>query len=90
MPEYTYTDEHDHISIAFHGMHENPEIICGCGLPMWRKPTVKGINWGGLSPSQGEMHPNTIEFLNGVDERRERFEEEHKAHEERTKDEYTS
>ena len=92
MPNYTYTDDQDHVSIAFHGMLEDPQIICAaCGLDMWRKPShVAGVSWGGLSPSQGEYAPDIQDFLDTRDESREAFEERHEDHEKRTEDEYTS
>ena len=87
MPEYTYTDKSNHITIAFHGMREDPEIVCvDCGAYMWRKPKSVAVNWGGLSPSN-KPDSWVDDFLSGVPERRDKFVQEHEEHEKRTEHE---
>jgi len=34
-----------------------------CGGHMHRVPQAFSVNWGGLSPSQGEIHPNILNQL---------------------------
>jgi len=48
-----YQDDYEH------GMLEDCEIWCPkCGGQMRRRPQKVRVNWGGLRPSQGEIHPN--------------------------------
>jgi hypothetical protein len=71
--------------IATHRMLYTTSIICGtCGAEMWRKPQPVTVTWGGLAPSGGEPSPAVQELLRTAPERRDAFEAEHEAHENRT------
>jgi len=86
MPNYTYTDVNGHEFTVSRSFYDSDDgYVCDiCGKDMHRAYQVPRINWGGLSPSQGEYHPEVQELLNTKDERRAQFDEEHEAHEKRT------
>lgn len=47
-------------------------IFCpDCGMVMHRKPLRVRVNWGGLKPSQGGIHPKIKEFIDDAPRRRE-------------------
>ncbi len=58
MPQYLYIDEAGHTRDVFVRMLYTTAIVCECGRVMHRKPQVTRINWSGLRPSAGEVHPN--------------------------------
>ena len=80
MPEYVYRDEAGHICEVTHGMLESPDIVCDCGRLMKRVPQPLRINWGGIR----DMHPKVKRFIDDAPSRREKFAEEHEAHERAT------
>ena len=63
-----------------HGMLAGPKIICGCGETMAKVLQAPAVMWGGLRPSQGEIHPN----IRAMGTQRETFQKEHEAHEYRS------
>lgn len=66
MPEYTYTDPQHHEAVMTISMKSTAVVICiACGAQMWRKPQLINVTWGGLRPSQGEIHPNIHALING-------------------------
>lgn len=66
-------------------MATTEHVICvECGSLMWRKPQAVRVNWNGLKPSQGELHPELKELVDTAPERRAAFEIEHEEHERRT------
>lgn len=72
MPEYLYRCPNcgrtDYIS---HGMREKLELLCViCDTPMVKKPIALMVNWGGLKPSQGELHPNIKKVIDDAPRRR--------------------
>ncbi len=47
-------------------------IFCDvCGETMRRRPQVTRVNWGGLKPSQGFIHPAIKHFVDDAPRRRE-------------------
>lgn len=47
-------------------------IYCdACGAVMRRRPLKVRVNWGGLRPSQGFIHPAIRQFVNDAPRRRE-------------------
>ena len=78
MAKYTYMDEAGHIIEVQHGMTEEPEITCACGLRMWRMPShISHVSWGGLKPSSAEsISPVMSEFLDNenIAKRRDEYE----------------
>ena len=82
MPIYQYIDRSDHQEFINHRMFYSTAIICAtCGLEMWRKPQSIPVNWGGLRPSAGDLHPEVKELIDTADERRDKFVERHEKHE---------
>ena len=82
MPEFIYVDENDHAQTVTHRMLYSTGIVCAsCGLDMWRKPQSFAVNWSGLRPSQGELHPNVRDLIDGAPQRRAEFEGIHEEHE---------
>lgn len=77
MPEYIYMDKNDHRQTMTLPMAYSEPVICSvCGATMWRKPQAVAISWGGLRPSQGEIHPNIQHMINDAPRRREEYEHE--------------
>jgi putative FmdB family regulatory protein len=53
-------------------MHSRIPVICvQCGGTMRRRPLKVRVNWGGMKPSKGELHPNIKSWINGAQQRRE-------------------
>ena len=81
MPSYTYRDENGHEMTMVTTMIDRPEeVVCHCGLEMYRKFHPANTNWGGLRPGQ-ERSPEIQNLLDTKDERRDAFDEEHEKHE---------
>lgn len=60
MPEYIYRcpECQNEVTVA-ESMLAESQIYCSeCDEQMRRKPLWMRVNWGGLRPSQGELHPN--------------------------------
>lgn len=72
---YTYKDENDHEITMTVLLTSTDEIICGCGLAMYRKFYPAKVNWGGITPSQ-ERSPVVQHMLDTKDTRREQYEKE--------------
>jgi len=71
MSEYIYIDDNGH---SITSTQFSDEVICmACGLKMWRKPQAFYVNWGGLKPSQGFIHPGINQ---GIEDAR-RWNDEH-------------
>ena len=85
MPEYLMRCKNGHEQTVFQHMEPTAQTTCPiCGSPMWRKPQPVMVNWNGLRPSQGELHPEIKELVDTAPERRAAFEQEHEEHEKRT------
>lgn len=78
MPNYTYTDGNETITVI-HPFDWGGVIISGSGVQMWRKPPQNvGINWNGLSPSASEgQSPELQEHIKNADRMRDEYEKEH-------------
>lgn len=66
MAHYLYRCDEGHEREATHKMSIANFIIISCkecGGHMHRVPQAFSVNWGGLSPSQGEIHPNILNQL---------------------------
>ena len=88
MPEYLMLCRNGHKLNVNQHMATNERVICiECGSVMWRKPQVVRVNWNGLKPSQGELHPELKELVDTAPERRAEFEIVHEEHERRTANE---
>lgn len=68
---YVYVCQNGHEVELSHGMHEAGPDECECGAPMSRVPQVPNINWNGLKPSQGEVHPRIKRWAEDAPRRRE-------------------
>jgi hypothetical protein len=85
MPVYTYLCEEKHETTLVHPMMETPIVYCPvCKRLMHKKPQHLGVNWNGMKPSQGQLHPNIQKLIDTVPERRDRLAEKQEAHERRT------
>jgi hypothetical protein len=74
MPEYIYIDKNDHRQTMTLPMTYGTAVICTtCGLEMWRKPQAAAITWGGLKPSQGQIHPDIQHMIDDAPRRREEY-----------------
>lgn len=73
MPEYIYHcvecgyEEEVTEPMIIEAIHICPD----CGAIVYRRPQVVAVNWGGLKPSQGELHPNIKQIINDAPRRRE-------------------
>jgi hypothetical protein len=82
MPEYLYIDENEHTQTVTHPVVFDEPVTCvACGSEMWRKPQSFTVTWGGLRPSQGELHPEIKNLVDTAPERRAVFDKEHEEHE---------
>lgn len=87
MGQYLYIDENGHQMTVTHRMLYTTSIVCSvCDAEMWRKPQPITVTWGGMAPSQGELHPEIRGLIDTADERRDAFEAEHEAHERRSEE----
>jgi len=76
MPTYVYRCKCGNETIVVEPMMAISDVYCNeCGSVMWRKPQLLRINWNGLKPSQGEIHPNIREFIDDTPRRTEAMEE---------------
>lgn len=76
MPSYTYKDENGHeVTVVSAAICKPNEIVCGCGLEMYRKFHPTRVNWGGIKPSQ-ERDPVIQHLLDSKDARRDKYEKE--------------
>ena len=58
--------------VVAHSMHDNPDVWCGeCRGKMRRRPQKVGVNWGGLPPSKGFIHPKIRQHIEDAPRRRE-------------------
>lgn len=73
MPDYIYRCVNGHETSVTEPMFAQSEIICGCGLAMWRKPQIVGVTWGGLPPSRAGMSPVVQDMIDGADKRRDEY-----------------
>ena len=73
MPEYIYRcPECQNEATVIEPMLAESQITCGkCGEQMRRKPLWMRVNWGGLRPSQGELHPNIKKEIAAAERNRE-------------------
>lgn len=71
MPEYVYICDEGHEREIYEPMVcDIPRICHECDGEMWRKPSMPMVNWNGLRPSEGELHPHLQEVVEGADQRR--------------------
>lgn len=71
MPEYVYLcPQCDNERVVIHHMRENPDVYCTCGHRMHRRPLRLAVNWNGLPPSRGELHPNLRRLIDDAPRRR--------------------
>lgn len=74
MAEYTYICPEGHHRQIEEGMFSNVDYYCvECGGKMWRKPQMPAVNWGGLSPSQGELAPVIQDMVDHEDKNRDNY-----------------
>lgn len=74
MPSYVYTCEQGHRIERRERMFYSTAVVCDCGGEMHRVPQPFTVNWNGLAPSQGELHPNIRQHIENAPERREQVE----------------
>jgi putative FmdB family regulatory protein len=73
MPTYVYGCSCGQRSEVVHGMLATVAVSCpNCGGTMHRIPQASRINWAGF---RTEKSPAVKQFLNGVEARREQYEE---------------
>lgn len=73
MPRYDYKCPIcDAVAEIDHPMVYSERPVCdNCGLAeMRRLYSMPAVNWGGMAPSQGEMHPHTKQLINDAPKRR--------------------
>lgn len=88
-PLYDYVCEAGHLQSEFHRTDESPVIVCKeCGDKMRKRISMPNVNWNGLKPSGGEIHPNIQKLIDTAPERREKFAERHEKHERETEHEH--
>lgn len=68
---YVYRCTEGHEIELSHSMHEAGPAHCECGTDFSRVPQVPMINWNGLKPSQGEVHPRIKRWAEDAPRRRE-------------------
>ena len=68
---YVYLCQNGHEIELSHSMHEAGPDACECGADLHRVPQVPMINWNGLKPSQGDIHPNIKRMVEDAPRRRE-------------------
>lgn len=75
MPNYIYGCADKHEQEEWHGMSEEPVIVCKvCKKKMHRIPQTFGVNWGGLPPHLEHLrHPNIQNFVDTADARRDKY-----------------
>lgn len=57
--------------VITHAMTADPLVVCSeCGGHMRRRPQNVKVNWGGLKPSQGDIHPNIRQLIDDAPRRR--------------------
>lgn len=81
MPEYLYRDRRGHERWVFQRMLYSTATMCDCGLLMQRVPLPVAVNWGGMRPSRGELHPKIRRLIETAPERRDAFARRHEEHE---------
>ena len=70
MPEYIYMCPEGHEELVEEPMFAPVAHKCArCSQPMWRKPKVLAVNWNGLRPSQGFIHPDIKQHIEAAEER---------------------
>jgi len=71
MPDYIYRCHNGHETEIPENMIVPWRVVClECGAAMLRKPQVIRVNWGGMPPSAGEIHPHIKEIINDAPRRR--------------------
>lgn len=74
MPEYTYKDANGHVVTMTHEMMYNGPVHCTlCGGEMWKVPQIVAVTWGGLPPSQENIHPNIAGHIRNVERNRDEY-----------------
>lgn len=74
MPRYTYLCECGYETVLEEGMIAHQAHPCPeCDGEMWRKPSAPMVNWNGLRPSKGELHPHLREVVRGAERRRNEY-----------------
>ena len=63
MPLYTYRCFNGHEQEIEEPMLSDAVYFCFCGHEMKRKPQLVSVNWNGLKPSQGFIHPNIKQHI---------------------------
>jgi putative FmdB family regulatory protein len=73
MPAYVYLCKTCKTEVNISERMHNSELhICPeCGSIMHRRPQPVSVNWGGLKPSQGSLHPNIKNLIEDAPRRRE-------------------
>lgn len=73
MPLYDFTCEHcaETVEVSMPMSDLGVQVFCPmCHTIMRRRFTMPRINWNGLAPSQGEMHPTTKQMIADAERRR--------------------
>ena len=71
MPEYIYRCKNGHEAIVCHGMNDKLFLECFiCDMPMRKRPLAPAVNWGGMKPSKGDLHPNMKRLIDEAPKRR--------------------
>jgi hypothetical protein len=79
MPVYIYICDNRHEQTVVEPMVTAAVHYCPtCSRLMHRKPQAFAVNWGGISPSQGEWSPVQREMIENAPRRRAELQEKHK------------
>ncbi len=74
MPTYEFRCVNNHVFEMDMDIGETCRVPCPtCGAEMRRRFTMPFVNWNGLKPSQGEIHPAIKEHIERAQENRERI-----------------
>ena len=84
MPTYVYRDELAHVCEMEHRMFYSTGVVCDtCGAEMRRVPQAPMVNWNGDN-SRHPLHPSIKRLIDTASQRRDKFYQEHEAHERNT------
>ena len=74
MPSYVYRCECGRDVERFERMFYSTAVVCpDCGGDMWRVPQRTAVVWGGLRPSQGELHPEVRSMIDDAPRNRDTY-----------------
>ena len=74
MPDYIYRCFNGHETSVTESMLSKETHYCYCGHVMKRKPQITAVNWNGLRPSQGFIHPSIRQHIADSEQYREEME----------------